>query len=136
VTVIATGRTLEGDSWQLDVSTGSEPGELSTMVNVQLADGRSLWGGGCGGPAVYPGRRVSTYWGADDHGPRTLIARVTPDVRAVVVAMSDGTREDLILHGDVDALGARVAVLVYARGLDVHRVDLFGSSGEPLDLEA
>lgn len=133
--VVASGRTVEADSWQLDVSADEQTGELSTMVNVQLADGRRLWGGGCGGPPVYPGKRINTYDGADDIGPRTFIARVTSDVRAVVVTLSDGTREDLVVHPVGNSARSGVAVLVYPRDLDIHRVDLFGRSGHTLHLE-
>jgi hypothetical protein len=88
--VVASGRTIEADSWTLDVRTSAETGELFTMVDVRLADGRAIWGGGCGGPAVRPGTRINTYAGAGDIGPRTFIARVTPDGRAVVITLSDG----------------------------------------------
>jgi hypothetical protein len=79
---------------------------------------------------------LNTYLGASDTGPRTFIARVNRHVRAVVVALSDGTREDLILHAVKAASGLRVGVLVYPSGLDIHRVDLFGHSGELLPPEA
>ncbi len=132
--VVASGRTVEADSWHLDVSTDPATGDLFTFVNIQRADGSTVWGGGCGG-SVRPSRRLNTYFGASDTGPRTFIARVNPDVRAVVVALSDGTREDLVLHAVQDAPGLKVAVLVYPRELDIHRVDLFGHSGEPLPPE-
>ena len=51
-----------------------------------------------------------------------MIVRVAPDVRAVVATLSDGTREDLRLHGDADLLGVRIAVLVYPAELDLHRL--------------
>lgn len=65
-------------------------------------------------------------------GPCHFLARVAADVCAVVVTVSDGTREDLVLHGDPEFWGARVAVLVHPRQLDIHRVDLIGSDGSPL----
>ncbi len=104
------------------------------MVDIQLADGTNLWSGGCGG-VVPPEKRLSTYFGASDTGPRTFLARVTSDVRAVVVVLSDRTREDLVLHTVHDASGLKVGVLVYPRELDIHRVDLVGDNGEPLPPE-
>jgi hypothetical protein len=133
--VVASGRTVEADSWQLEVSTDPETGGFFTLVNIQRADGSTVWSGGCG-DTVPPRTRLNTYFGASDTGPRIFIARVNSDVRAVVVALSDGTREDLVLHAVKDAAGLKVAVLVYRRGLDIHRVDLFGHSGEPLPPEA
>lgn len=134
MTVVASGRTDGADSWQLRVSTIPDTGHLITMVDIQLADGTNLWGGGCGG-VVPPEKRLSTYFGAGDTGPRTFIARVTSDVRAVVVVLSDGTAEDLVLHTVDVAPGLRVGVLVYPRSLDIHRVDLVGHNGEPLPHE-
>lgn len=130
MTILATGAGSEGCRWELEVS--GDRRELLTMVKVTLADGRTPWGVGCAGPPVYPGSRVNVCTGSDGAGPRTFIARVTPDVRAVVVALSDGTREDLVLHGDGDRLGVRIGVLVYPRELDIHRVDLLDHAGSPL----
>ena len=107
---------------------------MYTVVDVQLADGTSVWGGGCGG-TVPPTERVNTYWGAAEAGPRALIARVAADVRAVVVTLSDGTREDLVLHRLPGHEGVRVAVLVYPRRLDVQRIDVVDASGEPVPLD-
>jgi hypothetical protein len=134
MTVVASGRTDEADSWQLRVSTNADTGHLITTVDIQLADDTNIWGGGCGG-VVPPEKRLSTYIGASDTGPRTFIARVTSDVRAVVVVLSDRTREDLVLHAVDDAPGLKVGVLVYPRRLDIHRVDLVGQSGESLPTE-
>ena len=50
--------------------------------------------------------------------------------------MSDGTREDLVLHSLDDEPGLRIGVLVYPRRLDIHRVDLVGHAGAPLAPEA
>ena len=102
------------------------------MVSVTLLDGHSQWGMGCGGPATHHGERVNVFVGVGDRGPRMFIARVTSDVRAVVVTLSDGTREDLVLYGNHEQLGARIAVLVYRRDLDIHRVDLVGFDGATL----
>lgn len=135
MTVIASGRTVEADSWQLRVSTEPGTGDLTSVVDIQLADGSTVWGGGCRG-AVPPSTRLNTYFGAADTGPRIFIGRVTSDVRAVVVTLSDGTREDLVLHSLDDAPGLSIGVLVYPRGLDIHRVDLVGHAGEPLSPEA
>ena len=105
MTVLARGAGPDATRWELNVS--GDVDDLRTMVNVTLADGRRPWGSGCGGPALYPGKRINVCIGSSDHTPSTFLARVTADVRAVVVTMSDGAREDLMLHGDADQLGAR-----------------------------
>ncbi len=111
---------------------GRDSRELAIGVAIQLPDGSRPWGGGCGGPPVPPGRHITTYSGAADVGPRTFIVRVTAEVRALIVTLSDGTREDLQLHGDIGEFGARIGVLVYPRHLDIHRLDVIGANGEPL----
>jgi len=132
MSVIASGYSTDGDVWHLDAAVNRDTGELFTGVAIELPDGSRPWGGGCGGPPVSPGRHITTSSGVSDFGPRTFIARVAADVRAVIVTLSDGTREDLQLHGDVRELGARIGVLVYPRHLDIHRVDLIGTNGEML----
>jgi hypothetical protein len=135
MTGIASGRTAEADSWELTVSSRPATGDLVTLVNVRLADGSAVWGGGCGG-GVPPAERLRTYAGAGDTGPRTFLARVATEVRAVVVTLSDGSRQDLVLHAVPDELRLRVGVLVYPRALDIHRVDLVGHDGEALSPDA
>jgi hypothetical protein len=127
---LAHGAGPEGFRWDLEVHGDAD--ELFTSVEITLVDGRTPWGTGCGGPALYPGSRLNICTGSDDTGPRTFIARVASDVRAVVIRLSDGTREDLVLHGDPDELGARIAVLVYPRELDIHRVELLAVDGTAL----
>jgi hypothetical protein len=131
MSVIASGRTADADSWELRVSTDPVTGDLFTPVDVTAADGSKPWGGGCRGE-VPPAQRLNTYFGAADTAPRIFIARVTSDVRAVVVTMSDGTREDLVLHRVPVHHAIRVGVLVYPRDLDVHRVDLVDLNGDSL----
>jgi hypothetical protein len=132
MSVIASGYSVDGDIWQLDATVDRDTGHLATSVAIELPDGSHPWGGGCAGPPVPPGRHITTYSGAADVGPRTFIARVAAEVRALIVALSDGSREDLQLHGDISELGARVAVLVYPRHLDVHRLDVLGANGDIL----
>lgn len=133
VAVIARGCSTDGDLWELD--TAAHDRELLTSVQVTTPDGQRLWATGCSGPAQQPGRRVSTAWGRNGIGPTTFIARVAADVTAVVVTLSDGTREDLTLHGDISTLGVRIAVLVHPRHLDVHRLDLIAADGTRLPEE-
>jgi hypothetical protein len=123
MSVIASGRTADADSWELRVSTDPVTGDLLTLVQVTTAGGSKPWGDGCGGQ-VPPRQRLDTYFGAGDTGPRILITRVASGVRAVVVTLSDGTREDLVLHRVPGHEAIKVGVLVYPRDLDVHRVDL------------
>ena len=131
MSVIASGYSVDGALWHLDAAIDRDSKQLATGVTIELPDGSHPWGGGCGGPPVQPGRYITTYSGAADVGPRTFIARVTAEVRALIVTLSDGTREDLQLHGDISEFGARIGVLVYPRHLDIHRLDVIGANGEP-----
>jgi hypothetical protein len=135
MSVIASGYSTDGDIWHLDAAVNRDTGDLATSVEIELPDGSRPWGGGCAGPPVPPGRHITIYSGAADFGPRTFIARVAADVRAVIVTLSDGTREDLQLHGGISEFGARIGVLVYPRDLDIHRLDLVGTNGEVLPVD-
>ncbi len=133
MSVIASGYSVDGDVWHLDAAVDRDTGDLETAVTIELPDGSRPWGGGCAGPPVPAGRYIATYVAASDFGPRTFIARVSAEVRALVVTLSDGTREDVQLHGDISEFGARIGVLVYPRRLDIHRVDLVGTNGAMLE---
>lgn len=126
----AQGLSAQGDRWVLEVD--GDPDQLSTMLSVTTPDGPQEGGGVGGGPALPPGSRVKVYTGSTDSGPSRFLARVAADVHAVIVTLSDGTREDLVLHGNAELLGARVAVLVHPRQLDIHRVDLIDGDGSTL----
>jgi hypothetical protein len=130
VTVLAEGRTTAGEHWSL----ASEPSPMGRDLGVRVtsADGHPYWGTGCilgGSPQQEP---VNLTTGSDDDGPSTLILAVRADVRAVVVLLSDGTREDLRLHAVPDRSDIRAAALVYPRQLDVHRIDLYDGRGVEL----
>ena len=106
--------------------------DLTTKLSVTTADGRQLWGLGSGGPVRPSMGHLRVTSGRNDAGPASLIIRAGPQVSALVVLLSDGTREDLVLHGDVERLGCRIAALVYPRHLDVHRIDAIGADGTTL----
>jgi hypothetical protein len=126
VQVLAEGRTPGGEHWSLVTEAQSLGRYLG--VEVTSPEGRNYWGTGCvvdGSPPRNPS--VLTV-GGDDEGPVTLVLRLRPDVRAVVVTLSDGTREDLrvvALPGRAD----RAAALVHPRALDVPRIDLYDAGG-------
>ena len=132
MSVIASGYSVDGDIWHLDAAVNRDTGDLATSVAIELPDGSRPWGRGCAGPPVPPGRHIDAYSGAADFGPRTFIARVAAEVRALIVTLSDGTREDLQLHGDISELGAPIAVLVFPRHLEIHRLDVIGANGDIL----
>ena len=125
--VLATGWTTDADHWTLTTESGPDGRHLG--VEVTTADGHRPWGTGC---VLGPGPQtelVQLSTGSDDTGPSTLVVHARADVRAVVVLLSDGTREDLRLHAVPDRTDVRVAVLVHPRRLDVHRIDLYDAAG-------
>jgi hypothetical protein len=127
--VMAEGFGTGGERWTL--TTASSGSRRRTMVEVVEADGRR-WGAGFGGAPLPPGRRLGTFAGRSGGGAHLIIVRVAADVRAVVATLSDGTREDLSLHGDPAEFGARVAVLVHPPELDLHRLVLLDENGVEL----
>jgi hypothetical protein len=126
VTVLADGRTAEGERWTL--RTEQTPLGRSIAVDVAAADGRPWWGTGCLLAELGDGEALDVTTGSDDTGPSVLILQLSPAVRAVVVRLSDGTREDLRLH-PLPGRDDRVAILVHPRTLDVHRIDLYDARG-------
>ena len=79
-----------------------------------------------------PGWRLETCTQHDDVGPNQIILGVAGDVARVIVTLSDGRRDRLMLYSDPTYRGVRLAALVYPRNLDMHRVDLLDASGGPL----
>lgn len=126
---LATGLGAGGERWTL--TTAGSGRRRRTMVQIIEPDGRR-WGAGFGGEPLCAGIRLATFAGQSGQSSHLVIIRVAPDVRAVIATLSDGSREDLSLHGDVTLLGARLAVLVYPHELDLHRLVLRDASGKEL----
>jgi len=126
---LATGFGTGSEMWVLTAQP--DRGRLRVMVQVTECDGRR-WTSGSGGRPLPPGQRIATFVGRSGPSAHLVIVRVAPDVRAVVATLSDGTREDLRLHGDAGLLGVRIAVLVYPAELDLHRLELIDQLGNEL----
>jgi len=124
--VVAEGLGTGGERWTL--TTACSGRRRRTMAEVVEVDGRR-WGAGFGGPPLPPGRRLAIFVGRSGAGAHLVIVRAAADVRAVVATLSDGTREDLSLHGDAEEFGARLAVLVYPAELDLHGLVLLDGDG-------
>lgn len=124
--MLAEGLGTGGERWTLTTDRTSH--RHRTMVQVVETDGRR-WGAGFGGPPLPPGRRLATFVGRSGAGAHLVIVRAAADVRAVVATLSDGSREDLSLHGDGAEFGARLAVLVYPAELDLHALVLLDGNG-------
>jgi hypothetical protein len=127
--VLAEGLGTGGERWTL--TTDGTGRRRRTMVQVVETDGRR-WGAGFGGPPLPPGRRLATFVGRSGAGAHLVIVRAAADVRAVVATLSDGSREDLSLHGDPVEFGARLAVLVYPAELDLHGLVMLDGNGREL----
>jgi hypothetical protein len=130
VIVLAEGRTAEGEHWSL-VTEHQRTGRF-LGVDVSSAEGHPFWGTGCLLDRPPQRRPVDVTTGSDDAGPSTLTLAVRSDVRAVVVLLSDGTREDLRLHAVPGRPDIRAAALVHPKRLDVHRIDLYDAQGAVL----
>ena len=61
-----------------------------------------------------------------------MLPKLRVDVRAVVVHLSDGTREDLLVADDPRRRCLRWSVLLYPRHLDVRRIDVYDADGAAL----
>jgi hypothetical protein len=136
VTVLAQGRTAEGEYWTLETeehAPGHRPPPGRYLgVQVTSADGSRFWGAGCVLDGPPQAGLLNLTSGSDEAGPCTLSLAVRADVRAVVVLLSDGTREDLQLYPVPGRTDIRAAALVHPRRLDVHRIDLYDAHGDRL----
>jgi hypothetical protein len=70
--------------------------------------------------------------GTTNVGPDQIILRVAGDVTRATVTLSNGRDERLTLFPHPIHPGVMLAALVYRRNLDIHRIDLLDTSGEPL----
>ena len=102
-----------------------------TYLEVETPGGHHSKGG-YGSPPLEPGMRLGTCTQHDDVGPDQTILGVAGDVSGVVVTLSDGRRERLLLYSDLTHPGVSLAAPVNPRNLDIHRIDLLDTSGEPL----
>jgi hypothetical protein len=130
MTVLAEGRTAEGEHWTL--TSEAAAGRATVGLHVTRADGHRFWGTGCGLRECPQSEPVHVTTGSDHEGPSTLLLQLRADVRAVVVTLSDGTREDLRVLAVPGRPDIRVAALAHPRRLDVHRIDLYDRSGTRL----
>ena len=129
MTMIGSGTSLEGDRWVL--GTDDDDDDPVMWLEVETPNGHHSKGG-YQGPPLSPGTRLATYTRHDDAGPDQIILRLGGDVAGVTVTLSDGRRDRLTLYSDPTHPGVGLAVLVYPRNLDIHRIDLSDASGEPL----
>ncbi|WP_337062652.1 hypothetical protein [Kineococcus sp. G2] len=130
-TLLLSGTAVDGAQWTLrSEDTPRGPGVVLTM---RTAAGRQCWGTAERCTPLPPGQVVGGGWGRGDADePATWLMKLRADVRAVVVHLSDGTREDLRVVDDPHRNDVRWAVLAYPRHLDVHRTDVYDANGEAL----
>ena len=131
MTVLARGRSAEGDEWQLVVV--ERPGMMglvtSTLIRVVSAGGTTT-SGGYSNQSLEPGERFAWDAGRDDQdGPNSVILRLARDVTAVRVRLSDGRVEEPDLVDHPVHPDARVAGLVFPRALGIAGVDLLDANG-------
>ncbi|WP_337063404.1 hypothetical protein [Kineococcus sp. G2] len=130
-TLLLSGTALDGAQWTLHgEDTPRGPG---VVLDVRTADGRRCWGTAERCTPLPPGRGIGGGWGHGDvDEPATWLIKLRADVRAVVVHLSDGTREDLRVADDLHRDDVRWAVLAHPRHLDVHRTDVYDTDGQAL----
>lgn len=131
MTVLAQGRSAEGDEWQLVVVDrhGLNGQVTSTGIRVVSAGGRTCRGG-YADRSLRPDQRLDWCGGRDDEGgPNHVILRVARDVASVRVRLSDGRLQQPELVDHPVHQDARVAGLVFPRVLDIASVQLLDSDG-------
>ncbi|WP_432574406.1 hypothetical protein [Kineococcus sp. SYSU DK005] len=130
-TLLLSGTALDGAQWTLHAEdTPRGPG---VVLDVRTAEGRRCWGTAQRCTPLPPRQVLTGAWGTGEvDEPATWLLTLHAEVRAVVVHLSDGTREDLRVADDPHCTNVRWAVLAHPRHLDVHRVELYDTAGAAL----
>jgi hypothetical protein len=137
--VIAEGTYGDGLSWLIwarrqtsrDVQPG--PDELLSMIRVTSADGRVLYEGGGGGPALYPGQLMNVSTGGGDEGPYCLLVRVHSDIIRVELVTAVGEIMHVPVYDSARFPDVRFAALLVPRELHLGSVAGFRDSGEEVE---
>ncbi|WP_432574299.1 hypothetical protein [Kineococcus sp. SYSU DK005] len=129
--VVLHGVSAEGERWTLNSEdTPLGPG---VSLEVRTPGGRRRFGRTGSSTPLRPGKVLEGDLACGERGePSTLVLKLRADVRAVVVHLSDGTREDLLVADDPRRRCLRWSVLLYPRHLDVRRIDVYDAAGAAL----
>jgi hypothetical protein len=94
------------DDVRWTVLAGREPdGGVLSMVRRQRGSAEAT--SGMGGPALYPGQLVNSWFGRATGLPPFVLVRAAPAVIAVTAALQSGARVDLPLSEVVTEFGLR-----------------------------
>ena len=129
--IVLRGVSTQGERWTL--SSEQTPLGPGVSLQVRTAQGRWLRESVDFSTPLHPGKVLAGELSDGAPGePCTLVLKLRADVRAVVVHLSDGTREDLLVGEDPHRPCLRWAVLLYPRHLDVRRIDVHDAHGAAL----
>lgn len=116
------------------ITAGGTRAECWTFMDIELPDGRQAGGGGMGGPALPPGRRMNTseHW-AD--GLHYLVARVDPAVTRLRLEFAGGPSAvvDITPCGTSAELGLAFAGALIPPGRDVADLSAWDADGQCVD---
>jgi len=110
---VLSGVSDQGYRWL--VEAGGSDDDFMTML--RLFDGaRRVFGGGMGGPKLYPGTVIHESRNRKDDLPYVLVARTAPHIDRVVATTDLGFEIVLPLSGVIDQFGLRFAAAVLPDG--------------------
>ena len=131
VDVVLRGTGPEGERWTL--SSEDTPLGPGVSLEVRCRQGHRRFGSAEFSTPLPPGKVLAGDLSDGGPGePCTLVLKLSADVHAVLVHLSDGTRQDPVVADDPRQPRLRWSVLLYPRHLDVRRIDVHDARGAAL----
>lgn len=133
---LASGVTVDGDSWKLIVGPagpGPEGDWYGPSLGVEVDTIAGAHMGAGGGNKHLSGRSISLTTAVADGCPRAWLVLVADDVSRVQAQLSTGAIVPIELHSAQELGEMRAGLLLFDRALDVHRLDCFDANGNPVE---
>jgi hypothetical protein len=133
LSTVARGVSAGGAAWTIEA--GGTRDECLTFLDVELADGTLLGGGGLGGPALYSDRMTNISWHRAEPDFAYVVGRVHPTVSLVRLTLSGpgSPTIDVAPTGDSARFGVRYVAAVLPSDTPLMAIRAFDDAGRLLD---
>jgi hypothetical protein len=133
LTTVAQGTSAGGEHWT--VKAGGTRQQCWTFMHIELPDGRTVGGGGLGGPALPAGRFQNCSFHTAETGIHYVVGRVDPVVARIRLefAGSDLSEMDLDPVGGSAELGVSFIAAVLPRSAELVGISAWDAQGNRAD---